>query len=255
MHASSGKGFKSFYFIFVLALFLLLCFIVVRPSVNQSQVWAASAHLFHPGIGEATIDGNIEVDEWAAADSYSLLMYNSISSTHTGTLYVMQSQTDLYLGFTVDDDEFTTGFISGLYGDTLQFEFDDNNSGSLFEIGENKLSIFAADPWYRDAFVVNETGSSNTDESQPGGATHGAGMSGRHGSLNHYELRFPLCSGDAYDFCLFPGNILGLRVKYYDVEVTLDYKAHLYPGVNNDNLVTIEIIGERNVNYLALIMK
>lgn len=234
---------------------LLLSAVLFLFYSYQSPVWAASAHLFHPGVGEATIDGNIEVSEWATADSYSLLMYNSVSSIHTGTLYVMQSDTDLYLGFTVDDDEFTTGYTYGLYGDTLEFLFDDDNSGWLYDIYENKLTVFATTPWYRDKYFTNTSGSSGDDESQSGGTTDGEGMSGRHGSLNHYEVRFPLCSGDEYDFCLLPEDILGLKIKYYDVEADLSYLSHSYPGLNNDALVTIEINGERVINYLPLIMK
>lgn len=245
---------KIFPLFFVLLGLIILSFFLLHPTDNLPPVWAASAHLFHPGIGTATINGSIEASEWVAADTYSLLMWNASSSSLTGTLYVMQSDTDLYLGFTVDDDEFTTGSIYGLYGDTLQFLFDDNNSGSLFEVGENKFAAFATDPWYQDQFFVNTTGSSNYDYTQTGGETNGEGMSGRQGSLNHFEVRFPLCSGDDFDFCLAPGDILGLQVKYYDVETSLNYSAYLYPGGGNTDLVTIEIIGDRLI-YLPLILK
>ena len=255
MSAFSWKSFKAIMIIPGVVSIILIGLLLIPPSAKQTPVWASSAHLFHPGFGEATIDGNIDSSEWATADSYSLLMYNSVSSIHTGTLYVMQSETDLYLGFTVDDDEFSTGYTYGLYGDTLLFQFDDNNSGALYEISENKISLAATTPWYLDAYFTNTSGSSDDDINQPGGEANGEGMSGRHGSLNHYEVRFPLCSGDAYDFCLFSGNILGLQVKYFDVEVTLDYAAHFYPGINLDDLVTIVIIGEKNINYFPLIMK
>jgi hypothetical protein len=227
-------------------------FVLVLSLSGLGEVRAVSMHQFEPGIGSAVIDGYVDPTEWAAADSYALTMTNS---TMTGTLYVMQSMTDLYLGFTIDDDEFTTGEKFGLYGDTVQFEFDDDNSGLLFDVGENKVTIFAATPFYRDAHFVNTTGSSHTDISE-GGEENGEGLSARHADKNHYELRFPLCSGDDYDFCLGPGRIFGLRVKYYDMvpdNEDFAYSAHLYPGGELDSLVTIQTWALNN--YLPLICR
>ena len=172
---------------------LVLCLLLVAISLAQSPVKAASAYLFQPGFGTAVIDGQIESSEWAAADSHSLGL---TGSSMTGTLYVMQSATDLYLGFVVDDDEFTIGYLYGLHGDTVEIFFDDNNSGSLFEIGENKVTIQPVAPWVYDGYFYNITGSSEADTDQPGGVTNGEAMAARHGSDNHFELRFPLCSGD-----------------------------------------------------------
>lgn len=228
----------------VIALVLSLC--------GPGEVWAVSEHLFIPGIGSAVIDGYIDPTEWAAADSYALTM---TSSTMTGTLYVMQSLTDLYLGFTIDDDEFTTGEKVGLYGDTLQFHFDDDNSGLMYDVGENKVTIFAADPFYRDQHYINTDGGSTSDIAV-GGETNGQGASARHGDLNHYELRFPLCSGDSYDFCLGPGSIIGLQIKYYDMvpdNGDFVYTAHLYPGSELTSLVTIKLFGL--YTYLPLIRR
>jgi len=228
---------------------LLIC--VLALSFNGfGLVRADSAHLFIPGIGNAVIDGYIDPTEWAAADSYALTMTNS---TMTGTLFVMQNKTDLYLGFTIDDNEFTTGYSSGLYGDTMQFEFDDDNSGLLYDVGENKATIFAATPFYRDAHYINTTGSSTADTTV-GGEENGEGLSARHGDKNHFELRFPLCSGDSYDFCLSPGSIVGLRIKYYDMVPDnggFVYSAHLYPGGELTSLVTIQLFAL--YSYLPLI--
>ena len=68
----------------VIALVLSLC--------GPGEVRAVSAYQFEPGIGSAVIDGYIDPTEWAEADSYALTM---AFSTMTGTLYVMQSLTDL----------------------------------------------------------------------------------------------------------------------------------------------------------------
>jgi hypothetical protein len=241
-----------------MALFLLMVIVLILPSDNQPPVLAVSTHLFHPGIGTATIDGLIGVEEWSNADSYTILMEHSVAPDLYGTLYVMQSETDLYFAFNVNDDELTTGYLYGLYGDTLEFSFDDNNSGSLFEIDENHVLIYAADPWYEDGHFSNVTGSSDPDTNQPGGTTDGEGAVGRHDFYNQYELRFPLCSGDDFDFCLSPGDILGLDLNYLDVfPVTsgFDLESYGYPKTGSLDLVTIELIDPDFHLYLPLIMK
>lgn len=231
---------------------LIGCALLLAISLVQSPVSAASSYLFHPGFGTAVIDGHIEASEWVEADSYSLVL---TASSMTGTLYVMQSATDLYLGFVVDDDEFTIGYLYGLHGDTVEIAFDDNNSGSLYEVDENKVTIMPVTPWVYDAHFYNTTGSSEADTDQTGGETNGEAMAARHGDDNHFELRFPLCSGDSYDFCLTPGDILGLQIQYDDMVNYggLSYTGHRYPGVNNDSLVTIEI--SAFLTYLPLIRK
>ncbi|MEA3327372.1 MAG: hypothetical protein U9R53_08700 [Chloroflexota bacterium] len=117
----------------------------------------------------------MDPNEWATADSLSLPMVNA-DTPLTGTFYVMQSGTDLYFGFTIDDDEYTQDpdGLFGIKGDMIALDFDDNNSGSLFEIGENKLGVFSYDPWFSDSFFYTVTGSSKSDIDD-GGVTNGAG--------------------------------------------------------------------------------
>jgi len=232
---------------------LILSSLFLRPSTDLPAVHASMHYLFHPGFGTATIDGNVEVNEWANADTYTSAMYGS---DLTGTLHVMQSSTNLYLGFVVDDDELTVGYKWGLTGDTLEIEFDDNNSGTLFEVGENKIAIMPGDPWLYDHYFINNTGSSEDDVIQPGGQANGEGYLTRQGDDNHFEVRFPLCSGDAYDFCLSPGDIVGLRIKYsdmYEDNSTLEIITNVYPVSGNDELVTIEIMDYFYNCYLPLI--
>jgi len=248
-------------FAVVVMCFLILGALLIDSALTAQSVRAESSrtshHLFHPGFGVAVIDGYIEVAEWANADTYTLPMYPDSPESMTGKLYVMQSQTDFYLAFEITDNEMTTTEKNGIYGDTLQFHFDDNDSGTLYEINENKLTLFSSGPLYTDQFYVNNTGSSNYDITQVGGETNGAGMSGRHDGSNHFEVRFPLCSGDFYDFCLAPTDIVGLQIKYFDmfpVDQSVDYDAYFYPAMGTGDLVTIEVQDIRT-SYLPLILK
>jgi hypothetical protein len=239
--------------IFILA---LSCFILgslfFQPSPDLPSVNASMHYLFHPGFGTAVIDGNVDASEWANADSYTtpVGVYGL-----TGTLYVMQSSTDLYLGFVVDDDELTIGNKWGLTGDSLEIDFDDNNSGALFEVDENKLVMMPGDPWFYDCFFYNTSGSNEYDTNQPGGEANGEGYLARQGDYNHFEVRFPLCSGDYYDFCLLPEDIVGLRIIYLDMyedNGAFEIETSVYPVSGSDELVTIEIIGIFN-SFLPLI--
>lgn len=231
--------------------FMLMILALLLTPYQLSMVSATSFYLFHPGFGSPTIDGNVETSEWAAADTYTQVMVGSDTGL-TGTLYVLQDTENLYLGFIIDDDELTIGNWLGLLGDTLEINFDDNNSGSLFEVGENKVVIDAVTPYY-DGHFVNTSGGNDEDAHEDG-----QGILARQGSYNHFELAFPLCSGDAEDFCLTGGSILGLQIQYNDYDTNTGDPsppdASTLPGSMVDELVTIEI---RTMNeiFLPLIFK
>lgn len=236
---------------------MIIGFIVVTSAILltpclRSWVSATSFYLFHPGFGTPSIDGNIEANEWAMADTYTQVMFGSDTGL-IGTLYVLQDRENLYLGFIIDDDELTVGDWYGILGDTLEIDFDDNNSGSLFEVGENKITINSITP-FRDSHYVNTSGSSQTDVQQDG-----QGLLARQGGYNHVELAFPLCSGDVDDFCLTEGSVLGLRLQYNDydtntAEPTPAPDGSRLPGLENYELVTIEILTIYDV-YIPLICK
>jgi len=66
-----------------------------NPSdLNTTQyfqpVFASTQPVFYPGCGSANIDGNVDPNEWAAADSLLLPMANA-DTPLDGTFYVMQS--------------------------------------------------------------------------------------------------------------------------------------------------------------------
>lgn len=221
--------------IIVMAVTLSLIF----TPFQQTMVSATSFYDFIPGYGTPTIDGNVEVSEWAEADSYTQVMVGSTTGL-TGTLYVLQDWENLYLGFIIDDDELTVGDWYGILGDTLEINFDDDNSGSLYEVGENKISIDSVTP-IRDAHYVNTSGGSSADTQ-----LDGQGLLVRQSGTNHFELAFPLCSGDTDDFCLTGGDTLGLQLQYNDydtltAEPTPAPDGSRLPGLEVYELVTIEI--------------
>ncbi len=242
----------------VILILFLPSLLTLQTSQPMKSVFANSQPIFHPGYGTATIDGLIESTEWAAADSLSLPMFPS-SSGLTGTFYVMQTAADLYFGFVIDDDEFTQDSVGsyGIYGDLIQFYFDDNNSGT-HDIGENKLNIYSYEPWFLDAYFYNESGSAAEDIND-GGIANGSGYSTRTGEFNHFEASFPLCSGDTgHDFCLEPGDIIGFRIRYIDAfyDPAFAYTVVSYPGtVDHYSLALIEIEDYTTYLFLPLILK
>jgi hypothetical protein len=260
MRISLRKGIETFSFIFIIICLLPLSLFLHFPSSHQFPVRAESVfYSFHPGFGEATIDGYIDEDEWGSADFHESGMPGPTPSslTSNGTLYVMQSATDLYFGFLVHDSTPSPGNIYD--SDFLTFFFDDNNSGMLYEAGENGLQVSLYSPILPDPIGYNDmfNGYSSSvyfpDDSQPGGTTDGEVMSGNHSGANHFEVRFPLCSGDDYDFCLTPGDIIGLRLEYTDKQY-YDTNWYFYPGFELSDLVTITVSGE-NFIFLPLVVK
>ena len=227
-------------------------------SSPKNIVTAEPVAVLTAGLGVATIDGFVDPTEWAAAASYTSDMFNS-NPQITGTLYVMQDSSNLYFGFTLADDEFTIHpeGLYEIYGDTLEFNFDDNNSGLLYEVGENKVSVFPITPFVRDAYFENISGSSYMDTSAVGGENNGIGMVARHADLTHFELSFPICSGDAYDFCLGPNILFGVNLGYIDMYPApdgVDYDVYGFPEGSFENLVQIQLI-EISPIYLPLIQR
>jgi len=245
--------------IFLITITLALLFLSTNAFQTTQSIQPVSAFfqpLFHPGYGTATIDGYVDPVEWATADSLSLPMLGG-SGALTGTFYVMQSATDLYLGFTIDDDEYTQDpeGLYGIYGDLIMIDFDDNNNGILFEAGENKLHSYSYDPWFRDSHYTGIAESSQSDI-DGGGASNGSGMSARHADKNHFEISFPLCSGDSgFDFCLQPGDTLGFRIEYIDAykDPGFNYSAMFYPGTEVYDSLALITTGDF-YTYLPLII-
>lgn len=235
---------KKFFTLLLSMLLLSLAVLGTKPS--PQPVYANTQPIFHPGYGIATIDGVIDPNEWATADSLSLPMQFGDSAL-TGTFYVMQTSTDLYMGFTIDDDEYTQDPVGkyGIKDDRIDIFFDGNNNGILYEIGEDVLIAYSQSPWFEDHFRYNMAGNYGLDIND-GGMANGEGYSTRDNGLNHFEIRFPLCSIDIYhDFCLQSGDYLGFWIKYWDAHYNpaFDYDPMAYPGTETWESLALIYIG------------
>ena len=129
----------------LIATILAIAAITVFVSSIKSPPTSVSAHsgnVFGPACGAATLDGVINAGEWSSASKQTFQMYSPGGEDPlTATLYVMNSGHYLYLGITVNDDEFSD---YGQYlpdGDAFRIDFDNDHSGSLFALGDDVLSI------------------------------------------------------------------------------------------------------------------
>jgi len=239
-------GIKKFLNLSFLLILLLLPLSALHPAHSLQPVFANAQPVFYPGPGAATIDGVIDPTEWATAASLSLPMQFGDTQL-TGTFYVMQSSTDLYFGFTIDDDEYTQDPVGkyGIKDDKIDIFFDGNNNGILDEIGENVIIVHSQSPWLEDNFRYNVAGNYYQDIND-GGIANGEGLSTRTNTMNHFEVRFPLCSSDTdHDFCLQTNDTLGFWIKYWDAfyDPAFDYDPMAYPGTETWDSLALIVIG------------
>jgi hypothetical protein len=156
----------------------------------------------------------------------------------------MNSGTDLYMGITINDDEFTTIGKFLPQGDGFRIDFDNDLSGSLFTLGDDVLGINAGPPQFGDGYIYNTEFHSAQSDDKGGGTVDGAGAASRVGDLNHFELLHPLCSGDALDFCLHPGDSVGFRLEYLDAVSLEEFGgSQFFPGSLNTSEASI-VIGQ-----------
>jgi hypothetical protein len=177
-------------------------------------------------------------------------MYSpSAADPFTATLYVMNSGHDLYLGIAINDDEFSTAGTWLPQGDGFRIDFDNDHSGSLFALGDDVLNISAGSPQFADEYIYNAPTKSARSDVEGGGTSDGAGAARRVGGLNHFEARHPLCSGDALDFCLHPGDSVGFRLEYLDAEGDGSFGgSQFYPGSATTSEADI-VIGQCSAGY------
>lgn len=194
------------------------------------------------GRGQAVIDGVVNDDEWAHARQKAFTTKSRAGDRpFRATLRVMNDAEFLYIGITIDDDEFT---IEGTWlprGDGFRIDFD--NRGSLFEFGDNVVSIAAGEPQFFDGFIKGEPSEKTSHADTEGGGTlDGEGAASRIGDLNHFEVKIPLCSGDDLDFCLQPGDSVGFQLEYLDAESNGDFGgSQHYPGYEDNSVARFPI--------------
>ena len=231
----------------------------LKPAPRPVSAYTGEA--FGPACGAAAIDGEIDPAEWANASVQTFQMVPPGSGDpFTATLYVMNSGYYLYLGITINDDEFSTYGNYLPQGDTFRIDFDNDHSRSLFTQKDDVLLISAGSPQFQDNYIVGDPISSSNEADMNGGGTRdGAGAASRVGELNHFELRHPLCSGDSLDTCLHPADIVGFRLEYLDAQADGSYGGvQFFPGRFDTSIEDI-VFGTCSAvdlfNYLPLLSK
>jgi len=246
-------------FVCVLLVIVGFAVLVSSPKYSPITVSAHSGDVFGPTCGAATIDGVVNAVEWSSASTQTFQMVSpGGADPFTATLYVMNNGYYLYLGITINDDEFSTVGTWLPRGDHFRIDFDNDHSGSLFALGDDVLNIYAGSPQFGDDYIDSLPRSSRSDV-EGGGTSDGVGAASRVGGLNHFELRHPLCSGDSLDFCLHPTDTVGFRLEYLDAEADGSYGgSQFFPDFSNTSEADI-VIGQCSIPnlfiYLPLIQK
>ena len=171
-----------------------------------------------------TIDGVIGAGEWTDATPYDVTIAGL-----PGTVRFKHDANFLYVAMTMTDD-------SGGSKEMGVF-FDDNHDG-IKDPGEDVMLGFAAPISFGADYYYSSTGSSgathyadtSTDGTNPpGDGTDDIVGAGKVvGSDVTFELRHPLCSDDtAHDFCLTPGDTVGLDLMY-----VINQTGFMYPGAD-----------------------
>ena len=252
------------YFIFLLVPALILWAVAELSLTIFAQPIPASAHssdVFGPACGKPMIDGEVLPGEWNTASQQTFIMQNGNQTQQlTATLHVVNNVDTLYLGITIDDDEFSTvgQFLSK--GDGFRIDFDNDHGGALFTVGDEVLGSNAGLPQFSDSFIDGNPAPSSADEDvNNGGTIDGSSVASRVGNDNHFELQHPLCSGDSHDFCLQSGDTVGFRLEYLDAEGNGNFGgSYFYPGTLDTSQADI-IIGDCSIadinTHLPVILK
>jgi hypothetical protein len=231
----------------------------LNPSPRSISEYIGEA--FGPACGAATIDGKVDPSEWKSASVQTFQMVPPGSGNpFTATLYVMNSGYYLYMGITINDDEFSSYGNYLPQGDTFRVDFNNDHSGSLFTLNDDVLLISAGSPQFQDNHIVGDpTSSSNGPDLNEGGTSDGIGAASRMDGLNHFELRHPLCSGDTLDLCLQAGDTVGFRLEYLDAQADGSYGGVQFFPSRFDTSIGDMVVGTCSAvdlfNYLPLLRK
>ena len=259
MNITTKKDRLKWFFVYILLVIAAFAVLISIPNISPIRVSAHSGDVFGSACGMATIDGNVGSVEWSNASTRTFQMVSPGGAPpFTVTLHIMNSGYYLYMGITINDDEFSKIGDYLPQGDAFIINFDNNHSGSLYQMDNAVLALSAGFPQFEDRYVYNLSGS-NMADINGGGTADGVGATSRVNNLNHFEVKHPLCSGDSLDFCLHPSDIVGFRLRYLDAEANGSFgSAQYYPGSSETSEADI-MIGTCSVSdifvYLPLIQK
>jgi hypothetical protein len=227
--------------LFVALTFMAIKVIIISP---EGEVSAHSGDVFGPACGAARTDGQVNTAEWSNAAMQTFVMQGTATPL-TATLRVMNDRNNLYIGITINDDEFSPSGDFLPEGDGFRIDFDNDHGGSLFDPGDDVLNVNAGSPKFFDSYVTGSpVQSSAAADVDGGGTSDGTGSASRVGGLNHFETKHPLCSGDSHDFCLQAGDVVGFRLEYLDAEKDGTFGcSRFFPGDTMTSIADI-IIGD-----------
>ena len=165
-----------------------------------------------------TIDGVLETGEWddAAMQAFTLLDWLGNPTTITGTVYMMNDATNLYIAIEVSEDDSDTS-------DRMTVFFDNNNDGTL----DDDEDALLHSSWFYDMHWDGEEDQWLEDN------PHGASGAKRVGSDWVFEFLHPLCSGDPFgeDFCLNLGDVVGFNLGFQNW-VAPSWPWYQWPSIN-----------------------
>ena len=232
---------KLVFVVFVLSLLISVAFVTVSVA-GQGGV-SLSAWASNP----PTVDGVIDTAvEWVLADSETFI----IGADYSGTLYVMNDDTNLYLAVEIADDDFGTNASTR---DSPVFYFDNDHDGLGPEIGDDSVlcssfSFVSFDQFYQDpswAWDSLNLGTADGTVAATGDGTH-----------NYFEISHPLNStDDDHDFSLTLGDTVGFMMRYVDNNAFVGaWPVGASPYLDPSNWHEIEIASPSSVRQGDLIL-
>jgi len=173
----------------------MLIAVAACPHAEAGSGVTLSAYTATP----PTLDGNIQAAEWAAAASKTFGPFGP-GMAYSGTLYMMNDGTNLYIGVSIEGDAtFSAGDGFSVYFDN------DHGAEATWELGDDYVGAWGASS-FGDLFF--DGGSFVSDV--PGGTIDGQAAGSRQGSSNQFELSHPLNDADdAHDISLSLGQTVG----------------------------------------------
>ncbi len=187
--------------IFLSALTLVLLLLPIA-AVQSNSIYLHSYTATPP-----IIDGNLNsfTGEWANAATQEF--DTTIGPSKHGKIYVMNTQTDLFIAIEIDDA------ANDGNKDWLQIFFDNDDDGTA-EYGDDVLEVLG-DSTFEDRFNVAD-GSNDLDTNHLG-SNDGSGAASYGSGLAFFEMSHPLKSADPdHDFQLSFGDIVGFTLRYRD---------------------------------------
>ena len=203
--------------VFTTILFVVFVLLIVAktlPGLAHSQGVELS------GTGTAIIDGVMSPGEWMNADSIEVPVNIPEGGTTSGTLFVMNDESNLYLAVKFYRETLDPG-------NTASFAFDNNHDGGVTEDGDDRLLINPRPTvGFRDLVAWSRppcpAGSMcGIYDTEVGGTNDGEGAFSYNGEYTLYEFSHPLDSeDDDHDFSLSKGDTVGfclsIRMISYD---------------------------------------